>query len=72
MSDFTNLPPEVVRPVLHDDDVPDEEREVDLDDEAELRLPPPTLDPDEAIEDDPDDHAEDVRDEARGAGALDE
>ena len=38
-------------PVLHDDDVPDEEREVDLDDEAELRLPPPTLDPDEAIED---------------------
>jgi hypothetical protein len=29
---------------------PDEERIVDLDDDAELRLPPPTLDPDETVE----------------------
>jgi hypothetical protein len=51
---------------------PDDEREVDLDDEAELELPPPTLDPDEAIEDEPDPLVEDERDEARGLGGLDE
>ncbi|GAA3665428.1 hypothetical protein [Microbacterium marinilacus] len=51
---------------------PDAEREVDLADDAELELPPPTLDPDEAIEADADPVVDDERDEARGAGALDE
>ena len=72
MSDFTNQPPEVVRPVLHDEDVPDEEREVDLDDDAELQLPPPTIDPDEAVEDPTDPAADELRDEAKGAGAVDQ
>lgn len=54
------------------DQNPDDEREVDLDDDAELLLPPPTLDPDEAIEVAPDPVVEDERDEARGAGALDD
>ncbi|WP_309067418.1 hypothetical protein [Microbacterium sp.] len=51
---------------------PDEEREVDLDDAAELELPPPTLDPDERIQDDPDPLVDQERDEARGLGGLDE
>lgn len=51
---------------------PDEEREVDLDDDAELKLPPPTVDPDEAIEDEPDPLVEDERDEARGLGGIDQ
>lgn len=51
---------------------PDDERIVDLDDEAELELPPPTLDPDESIEDEPDPIVEDERDEARGLGGVDE
>lgn len=36
------------------DRVPDDEREVPIDDDEELRLPPPTLDPLESIEDEPD------------------
>ncbi|WP_345752878.1 hypothetical protein [Microbacterium rhizophilus] len=51
---------------------PDEERPVDLDDEAELELPPPTLDADESIEDRADPLADQERDEARGLGGLDE
>ena len=72
MSDFAYQPPEVVRPVLHDEDVPDEDREVDLDDDAELKLPPPTIDPDEAVEHPADPAVEDLRDEVKGTGALDE
>ncbi len=33
---------------------PDAERGVDLDDDAELELPPPTLDPEERVEAEPD------------------
>jgi hypothetical protein len=51
---------------------PDEEREVDLDDETELELPPPTLDPDEAVEADPDPVLDQARDEARGLGGVEE
>ncbi|WP_203135735.1 hypothetical protein [Microbacterium sp. JZ31] len=51
---------------------PDAEREVDLDDETELELPPPTLDPDERIQDDQDPLVDQERDEARGLGGLDE
>lgn len=56
---------------FHDLD-PDDEREVDLDDDAELELPPPTLDPDEQVESEVDPLVEDVRDEAIGSGELDE
>ena len=41
--------------------VPDEEREVPIDDAVELELPPPTLDPAESIEDDTDDEADQRR-----------
>ncbi|GAA1739126.1 hypothetical protein [Microbacterium paludicola] len=51
---------------------PDEERPVDLDDETELELPPPTLDPDERVEDAPDPIEDETRDEARGLGGLDD
>lgn len=51
---------------------PDEEREVDLDDETELELPPPTLDPDESVEDEADPLVDQERDEARGFGGVDE
>ena len=51
---------------------PDEEREVDLDDETELELPPPTLDPDESVEHDADPLVDEERDEARGFGGVDE
>ena len=34
--------------------IPDDERDVPLDDDAELELPPPTIDPLEAIEDEVD------------------
>lgn len=37
-------------PGLDYDVDPDAEREVPIDDEAELELPPPTIDPDERIE----------------------
>ncbi|WP_261166126.1 hypothetical protein [Microbacterium sp. Marseille-Q6965] len=58
--------------VFHDPEAerhPDDEREVDLDDEADLELPPPTLDPDERIEGE--DPLADQVDEARGMGELD-
>lgn len=41
---------------------PDDEREVDLSDEAVAEVPPPTIDPDERIEDDePDDLPDEER-----------
>lgn len=47
--------------------VPDEEREVPLDDETELELPPPTLDDRESIEEEP---ADEVREAAIEAGDI--
>lgn len=49
---------------------PDEEREVDLDEEAELELPPATIDPDERIEAETDPLEDDMLDEARGTGEI--
>ncbi len=48
MSDF--------RERIHDDD-----REVPIDDEQELELPPPTIDPLEAVEDDVDELTDEER-----------
>jgi len=50
--------------------VPDDEREVPLDDEAEFETPPPTLDPMEAIEDEPDEHILHEREDAIEAGEI--
>ncbi|GAA4350140.1 hypothetical protein [Microbacterium rhizosphaerae] len=49
---------------------PDEERVVDLDDDAELRLPPPTLDPDESVEDDVDETELEERESAIEYGEI--
>jgi len=49
---------------------PDEERVVDLDDDAELRLPPPTLDPDEAVEDEVDETELEERESAVESGEI--
>jgi hypothetical protein len=49
---------------------PDEERVVDLDDDAELQLPPPTLDPDESVEDDVDETELEEREAAIEAGEI--
>ncbi|WP_235008236.1 hypothetical protein [Microbacterium timonense] len=51
--------------------IPDDDREVPLDDDAELELPPPTLDPLEAIEDDVDELEDEEREAAIEAGELD-
>lgn len=51
--------------------VPDEEREVPIDDAVELELPPPTLDPAESIEDDTDDEADQLRETAIELGEID-
>lgn len=48
--------------------IPDDERDVPLDDEVELELPPPTLDDREEIEDEPEDEE---REAAIEAGAVD-
>ena len=51
--------------------VPDEEREVPIDDAVELELPPQTLDPAESIEDDTDDEADQLRETAIELGEID-
>ncbi len=58
MSDF--------RERIHDDD-----REVPIDDEQELELPPPTIDPLEAVEDDVDELTDEERRAAIEAGEID-
>ena len=50
--------------------IPDDEREVPLDDEIELELPPPTVDPLEAIEDDVDELTDEERRAAIEAGEI--
>jgi len=50
---------------------PDDERDVPLDDEAEFELPPPTLDPMEAVEDDTDERDDREREAAIEAGEID-
>jgi hypothetical protein len=50
--------------------IPDDEREVPLDDEQELELPPPTLDPLEAVEDDVDEMSDEERLAAIEAGEI--
>ncbi|GAA3899823.1 hypothetical protein [Microbacterium invictum] len=48
--------------------IPDDERDVPLDDEVELELPPPTLDERESIEEEPEDEE---RESAIEAGEVD-
>jgi hypothetical protein len=50
--------------------VPDDERDVPLDDEAEFELPPPTLDPLEAVEEEVDEVDEEEREAAIEAGEI--
>lgn len=50
--------------------IPDDERDVPVDDEAEFELPPPTLDPLEAIEDDVDELEDEEREAAIEAGEI--
>jgi len=49
---------------------PDEERIVDLDDDVDLQLPPPTIDPDESIEDEVDRTELEERESAIEAGEI--
>ena len=49
---------------------PDDEREVPIDDEVELELPPPTLDPMESVQDDVDELAAEERESAIEAGEI--
>lgn len=51
--------------------IADDEREVPIDDETERELPPPTLDPDEAIEEEVDDEELEQREAAIEAGEID-
>ncbi|MBW9093641.1 hypothetical protein JNB62_08110 [Microbacterium jejuense] len=51
--------------------IPDDERDVPLDDDAELELPPPTIDPLEAIEDEVDEQESEEREAAIEAGQID-
>jgi hypothetical protein len=51
--------------------IPDDEREVPIDDEDELELPPPTIDPLESVEEDVDDQELEVREAAIEAGEID-
>ena len=51
--------------------IPDDDREVSIDDEDELELPPPTIDPLEAVEDDLDELADEERRAAIEAGEID-
>ncbi|NYF16447.1 hypothetical protein HDC37_001261 [Microbacterium sp. AK009] len=48
----------------------DDERPVPVDDDAELELPPPTIDPFERVEDDTDDLVAEERDAAIESGHL--
>ena len=49
---------------------PDDEREVVIDDDAEFELPPPTLDPLEAVEDDVDELEDEEREAAIESGEI--
>lgn len=51
--------------------IPDDDRDVPIDDEAEFELPPPTLDPLEAIEDDVDELDLEEREAAIESGEID-
>jgi hypothetical protein len=51
--------------------IPDDERDVPLDDDVEFETPPPTLDPMESIEAEADDVIEHERDAAIEAGEID-
>ncbi|HET6300650.1 hypothetical protein [Microbacterium sp.] len=51
--------------------IPDDEREVPIDDEDELELPPPTIDPLESVEEDVDEQELEVREAAIEAGEID-
>ena len=51
--------------------IPDDDREVPIDDEQELELPPPTIDPLEAVEDDVDELTDEERRAAIEAGEID-
>jgi hypothetical protein len=51
--------------------VPDDERDVPLDDEIEFETPPPTLDPMESVEDDADEQDAREREAAIEAGQID-
>ena len=50
--------------------IPDDEREVPLDDEDEIELPPPTIDPMESIEDDVDELTAEEREAAIESGQI--
>ena len=50
--------------------IPDDERDVPVDDAVEFELPPPTLDPLEAVEDDIDDLELEEREAAIEAGEI--
>jgi hypothetical protein len=50
--------------------IPDDDREVPIDDEQELKLPPPTLDPLEAVEEDVDELTDEERRAAIEAGEI--
>ncbi len=50
--------------------IPDDEREVPIDDEAELELPPATLDPLESVEDDVDELELEEREAAIESGEI--
>ncbi|MEZ3159821.1 hypothetical protein AB1K54_04650 [Microbacterium sp. BWT-B31] len=51
--------------------IPDDEREVPIDDEDELELPPPTIDPRESVEVEIDDLEVEEREAAIEAGEID-
>jgi len=51
--------------------IPDDERDVPVDDDAEFETPPPTIDPLEAVEDDPDDLELEERESAIESGEID-
>lgn len=51
--------------------IPDDERDVPVDDDVELELPPPTIDPLEAVEDDVDELEFQERESAIEAGEID-
>ncbi len=51
--------------------IPDDERDVPVDDDAEFATPPPTIDPLEAVEDDPDDLELEERESAIESGEID-
>ena len=50
--------------------IPDDDRDVPIDDDMELELPPPTLDPLESVEDDVDELTAEAREAAIEAGEI--